>query len=266
MAAESSVFLETYLREIGVHTPVSLLSFGSEQTESRRTAGAETIGQSVEENKMKASVPVSQKGSDPILEGDVVQQDVAVVDSDMKPLHALALDASTCRLCGLVDSRKNVVFGAGNAQADLLFIGETPKQDEDLQGEPFVGAPGQMLERMLSAIGLKRDDVYIMNAIKCSTPNNRDPRPDEVQACALWLDQQLTMIQPKMICLLGKVAAQTVLKTDDTLATLRGHWHEYKAIPVWVTYHPAYLMRSPRQKQKSWQDLMQLSQRFQGLR
>jgi len=242
VAAESPVFLETYLREIGVHTPVSLLSFGSEKTETQSAASVETIEQSVEESKIK--------GSDPIL----------------KTLADLALDASTCRLCGLADSRNKVVFGAGNAQADLLFIGETPKQDEDLQGESFVGAPGQMLERMLSAIGLNRDDVYIMNAIKCSTPNNRDPRPDEVQACALWLDQQLTVIQPKIICLLGKVAAHTVLNTDETLALLRGHWYEYKGIPVWVTYHPAYLMRSPRQKQKSWQDFMQLSQRFQALR
>jgi len=255
-----------------VHTPVSLLSLGTEKiiqtplVEPEQAKAIDPItptGQITPKGQIKPIDQSKQAGQSNqieqtnVLHHKAVLQDVA---ADLKPLQALALDASTCRLCSLADSRKKVVFGAGNAQADLLFIGETPKPDEDLQGEPFVGTPGQMLGRMLSAIGLSRDDVYIVNAIKCSTPNNRDPRPDEVQACKLWLDQQLDIVQPKIICLLGKVAAQTVLDTDETLSALRGRWHEYRGIPVWVTYHPAYLMRSPRQKQKSWQDLRQLSQ------
>jgi len=247
------IFLETYLREIGVHTPVSLLSFGTEKITQTSALQAEQSEQPVQSKPTEPDDALPEKAE---------QQ--AVV-ADLQPLQALALDASTCRLCGLADARQQVVFGAGNAHADLLFVGETPKPDEDLQGEPFVGTPGAMLGRMLLAIGLNRDDVYLINAIKCSTPNNRDPRPDEVQACKLWLDQQLDMIQPKIICLLGKVAAQTVLNSGETLTALRGCWHEYRGIPVWVSYHPSYLMRSPRQKQKSWQDLRQLSQRLQVL-
>jgi len=236
-----------------VHTPVSLLSFGAEKPIQLAALEVEQVELGEQINAVDQA---------PVLHDGVLQQGAV---SDLKPLQALALDASTCRLCGLADARQQVVFGAGNAHADLLFVGETPKPDEDLQGEPFVGTPGTMLGRMLSAIGLNRDDVYLINAIKCSTPNNRDPRPDEVQACKLWLDQQLDMIQPKIICLLGKVAAQTVLNSGETLTALRGCWHEYRGIPVWVSYHPSYLMRSPRQKQKSWQDLRQLSQRLQVL-
>lgn len=236
-----------------MHTPVSLLSFGAEKITQTSALQAEQSEQPVQSKPTEPDDALPEKAE---------QQAVA---ADLQPLQALALDASTCRLCGLADARQQVVFGAGNAHADLLFVGETPKPDEDLQGEPFVGTPGAMLGRMLSAIGLNRDDVYLINAIKCSTPNNRDPRPDEVQACKLWLDQQLDMIQPKIICLLGKVAAQTVLNSGETLTALRGCWHEYRGIPVWVSYHPSYLMRSPRQKQKSWQDLRQLSQRLQVL-
>jgi len=227
---ERKAFLDTYLREIGVHTPVSLLSSGAVQ---RSTVQA-----------------LKSIESDPI---------------DLKTLDILSADASNCRLCGLADTRTNVVFGVGNPQADLVFIGEAPGSDEDIKGEPFVGPTGQLLDRILHAIGLDREKVYIMSTIKCRPPNSRDPKPDEVQACNLWLDQQLNILQPKMICLLGRVAAQTLLQTDATLGSLRGRWHDYQGIPVWVTYHPAYLLRSPRQKQKSWQDMIQLSRRFQTL-
>ena len=180
-----------------------------------------------------------------------------------KTLEDLAQDAATCRLCTLADTRKSVVFGAGHAQAELVFIGEAPGRDEDIQGEPFVGRAGQLLERMLLAMGLSREQVYIMNTIKCRPPNNRDPKADEVAACNLWFEQQLDLLQPKVICLLGRIAAQTVLNTDATLASLRGRWHDYHGIPVWVSYHPAYLLRSPQQKQKSWQDMLVLSERLQ---
>jgi len=235
---ERELFLETYLREIGVHTPVSLLAFGAEKTN-------EHIQPDAKQNN--------------------IAHDLDDAPVSFKTLDALRKDASTCRLCSLADDRTQVVFGIGNAQADLLFIGEAPGQDEDVQGEPFVGRAGQLLDRMLHAVGMDRENVYIMNTIKCRPPNNRDPRPDEVQACNLWFEQQLDIIQPKMICLLGRVAAQTVLNRDETLGALRGDWHDFQGIPVWVTYHPAYLLRSPRQKQKSWQDMMQLKLRFQAL-
>ena len=176
-------------------------------------------------------------------------------------LDELSEKASACRLCALADTRTKVVFGVGNAQADLVFIGEAPGRDEDIRGEPFVGRAGQLLDRMLAGIGLDRQQVYIMNTIKCRPPNNRDPRPDEVEACKLWFDQQLMALQPKVICLLGRVAAQTMLETDAPLGSMRGRWHSYQGIPVWVTYHPAYLLRSPAQKRLSWQDLLILSER-----
>lgn len=179
-----------------------------------------------------------------------------------RDLVALAEDAATCRLCALAETRNSVVFGVGNPDADLVLIGEAPGRDEDLKGEPFVGRAGQLLDRMLHAVGLDRERVYIMNTIKCRPPNNRDPKPDEVAACNLWFEQQLEALQPKMICLLGRVAAQTVLETDATLGSLRGRWHDYRGIPVRVTYHPAYLLRSPQQKRKSWQDLQVLLNRF----
>jgi len=180
-------------------------------------------------------------------------------------LAELAIRASTCRLCALSDTRTQVVFGVGNPNADLVFIGEAPGREEDARGEPFVGPAGQLLDHMLAAIGMDRNQVYIMNTIKCRPPNNRDPKADEVQACNLWFEQQLDLLQPKMICLLGRVAAQTVLGTDAPLGSLRDRWHDYHGIPVWVTYHPAYLLRSPTQKQKSWQDLQAVMAGFQKL-
>ena len=207
---------------------------------------------------------------DTLSAADAGRQDEAVPNGEVSPLvlktlDALSKDASTCRLCSLAETRNQVVFGVGNVQADLLFIGEAPGRDEDIKGEPFVGPAGQLLDRMLYSIGLDRESIYIMNSIKCRPPNNRDPRPDEVQACNLWFEQQLDIVQPKMICLLGRVAAQTLLNSDEPLASLRGRWHDFQGIPVWVTYHPAYLLRSPRQKQKSWQDLVQLNKAFQAL-
>jgi len=230
-----------------VHTPVSLLAFEAEKSSDHKQADA------------VAGVTTDAAVTD--VEAAVMEG----APASFKTLDDLAKDASTCRLCSLADTRNQVVFGVGNPQADLMFIGEAPGQEEDLKGEPFVGRAGQLLDRMLHALKLDREKVYIMNTIKCRPPNNRDPRPDEVQACNLWFDQQLDMVQPKMICLLGRVAAQTILQSDAPLGSLRGRWHDYQGIPVWVTYHPAYLLRSPRQKEKSWQDMRQLQQRIQAL-
>lgn len=224
--SDNDLFLTTYLRELGVHTPVSLL-LNSAPLQAARSA--------------PAACP------DEALPG---------IDLDV-----LSVKAADCRLCALAKSRNKVVFGTGNPHADLLFIGEAPGREEDIQGEPFVGRAGRLLDRMLAGIGLDRQQVYIMNMVKCRPPNNRDPRPEEVEACRLWLDQQLQALQPKVICLLGRVAAQTLLETGSPLGSLRGRWHDYRGIPVRVTYHPAYLLRSPQQKSQSWQDLLFLSER-----
>lgn len=170
----------------------------------------------------------------------------------------LAEQARECRRCALAETRTQVVFGVGDPTADLVLIGEAPGRDEDLKGEPFVGKAGQLLDKMLAAIGLDRSRVYIMNTIKCRPPGNRDPQPDEVAACHDWFVRQLSILQPKVICLLGRVAAQKVLATDAPLRSLRGRWHELDGVPVLVSYHPAYLLRSPAQKRHSWEDLLRL--------
>jgi len=163
-----------------------------------------------------------------------------------------------CRKCQLHQSRTQTVFGVGSKDASLLVIGEAPGRDEDLQGEPFVGRAGQLLNAMLAAIGLQRQQVYIANILKCRPPNNRDPRPEEADACSPWLNQQIALIRPDVILALGRVAAHNLLKTDQSLAELRGRLHAYDGVPLVVSYHPAYLLRQPIAKRKSWQDLITL--------
>ncbi len=174
-------------------------------------------------------------------------------------LAALREQALACRACALAEGRTKVVFGTGCEQPDLVFIGEAPGRDEDVQGEPFVGRAGKLLDRMMAAIGLDRRSVYIMNTVKCRPPGNRDPKPEEIAACRRWFDAQLAALSPKVVCLLGRVAAQSVLETDAPLGALRGRWHDLGGIRVRVTYHPAYLLRSPQQKGRSWEDLLALA-------
>jgi uracil-DNA glycosylase len=182
-------------------------------------------------------------------------------------LAALKAEAADCTACALSATRTQVVFGVGAAHADVVFIGEAPGEQEDLQGEPFVGKAGKLLDRMLAALGWSREsNVYIMNVIKCRPPKNRDPLPQEVAACSRWFDAQWELVQPKVVCLLGRVAAQRVLQSDAPLSSLRGRWHEYRGVPVWVTYHPAYLLRSPGGKGAAWQDLRKLAARVRSLK
>jgi DNA polymerase len=154
-------------------------------------------------------------------------------------------------------TRTQTVFGVGDRRADWLVIGEAPGADEDQQGEPFVGRAGQLLNAMLFAIGLAREQVYIANILKCRPPGNRDPRPEEVVCCEPYLFRQIELIQPKIILAVGRIAAQNLLKTDTPIGKLRGQLHRFGAagIPVVVTYHPAYLLRSPTEKRKAWDDL-----------
>ncbi len=171
--------------------------------------------------------------------------------------EALRQSVAECRLCPLHSTRTQTVFGVGNHAADWLIIGEAPGKDEDLRGEPFVGRAGQLLNAMLRAVGLRREQVYIANILKCRPPNNRDPRPEEVVCCEPYLARQIALVRPRVILALGRIAAQNLLNTDTPIGKLRGTAHRYgdTDIPVVATYHPAYLLRSPLDKRKAWSDL-----------
>ncbi len=164
-------------------------------------------------------------------------------------------DLGDCRRCKLHAGRANIVFGVGNPNAELVFVGEGPGADEDRLGEPFVGAAGQLLDKMIAAMGLARSDVYICNVVKCRPPGNRNPEPDEIAACSPFLRQQIGAIRPKVIVGLGKFAAQFLANDTTPITRLRGRWLEYEGIPLMPTFHPAYLLRSPGEKGKAWEDL-----------
>jgi DNA polymerase len=157
------------------------------------------------------------------------------------------------------------VFGEGNPGAKLVFIGEAPGRDEDLQGEPFVGQAGQLLNKIIQAIQLRREEVYIANIIKCRPPENRNPEPDEIAACEPFLIKQLQVIRPRLICALGAFAAQTLLKTEEKISSLRGNFHEYQGIPLMPTYHPAYLLRNPSRKREVWEDMKKIKKEYDRL-
>ncbi len=170
-------------------------------------------------------------------------------------LENLKNETTGCQKCSLSKTRTNLVFGVGNPHAELMFVGEAPGRDEDQQGEPFVGRAGQLLTKIIEAIGMKRTDVYIANVLKCRPPGNRGPLPDEIELCTPYLTKQIDIIKPKVLCALGTFASQTLLNTKAPVGTLRGRFHEYQGIPMMVTYHPAYLLRNPNDKAKVWEDI-----------
>jgi len=181
--------------------------------------------------------------------------------------QALQQQVSVCTKCVLHQGRTQTVFGSGNENAEWMLIGEAPGSEEDKQGKPFVGKAGQLLTSMLKSIGLDREQVFIANIVKCRPPNNRDPELAEVVACEDYLRQQIAWIKPRIIIALGRVAAQNLLKSDTPIGKMRGNLYEYPElnIPVVVTYHPAYLLRSPKEKQKSWQDLQAAMKLYKGI-
>jgi DNA polymerase len=160
-----------------------------------------------------------------------------------------------CLKCGLGNTRTNFVFGVGNPKADVMFVGEAPGADEDAQGEPFVGRAGQLLNKILAAVELKREDVYICNILKCRPPNNRDPEPTEMELCTPYLYKQISLIQPKFIICLGRIAAQWLLQTNGTLGSMREKIHDFRGTKLIVTYHPAALLRNPNWKRPAWEDM-----------
>jgi len=185
---------------------------------------------------------------------------VAASGADVSALDWQALEArvAACTRCSLHETRTRTVFGVGHRQADWMIIGEAPGQEEDRRGEPFVGRAGHLLDEMLRAVGLDRQSVFIANILKCRPPNNRDPSQDEAASCRDYLDRQIELVSPRLILAVGRIAAQHLLGTDAPVGRLRGRRHTLgaSALPVIVTYHPAYLLRSPSQKRKAWQDLV----------
>ena len=189
----------------------------------------------------------------PVTEAAPANPEIATLD-----WAALAQEVSACRRCGLHQGRTQTVFGVGNRDADWMIVGEAPGQEEDRKGEPFVGRAGQLLNAMLLALGQPRERVFIANILKCRPPNNRDPSAEEAAACAPFLARQIELVAPRIILCVGRIAAQNLLGTATPIGKLRGQRHAWgpRQIPVVVTYHPAYLLRSPGEKRRAWQDLL----------
>lgn len=240
MSSELTAHLQ-YFAELGV-TGVS--RDPAWRTRSGATAGA---------------APAPQAAAD-ALPADRPVAPAAAAGTDLPPAEALAAlkdeIGPQCRRCKLCDlGRRQVVFGVGNPKARLMFVGEAPGEDEDRQGEPFVGRAGQLLTKIIEAISLSRDQVYIANVIKCRPPGNRNPEPDEVQTCEPFLFRQIAIVQPRVIVALGKFAAQCLLRTTEPITRLRGREFEYRGATLIPTFHPAYLLRNPPAKREVWEDM-----------
>ena len=195
---------------------------------------------------------------------------VSLPSSEMEPekptrsqvltLEEVRKELGDCKRCKLHQTRRTIVFGEGNEKATLMFIGEGPGYDEDVQGRPFVGRAGQLLTKIIQSINLQREEVYIANIIKCRPPQNRNPEPDEIQSCNPFLRKQIQVIQPKIICALGTFSAQTLLKTETKITALRGKFYDLEGIKVIPTYHPAFLLRNPDKKREVWEDMKKIAE------
>ncbi len=233
-----------------------------ERVEPVRAAGevagnAEAIEEAMEDEVMsgpadvEAGAPAAAPSGAPLAAADA--------------LVAIREDIGDCTRCKLHTlGRKNIVFGVGNPDADLMFVGEAPGADEDVQGIPFVGRAGQLLTKIIESIGLSRDEVYIANVIKCRPPQNRNPEPDEVETCEPFLFRQIDAIQPKVIVALGKFAAQTLLRSPDPISRLRGRTYSYRGATLMPTFHPAYLLRNPSSKREVWEDMKRVRALLNG--
>jgi DNA polymerase len=215
-----------------------------------------------------------EEGLEPVLQAaaetapdaeDSLPSPISMVQDKPTALKAIREDIGDCTRCRLHQGRTKLVFGVGNVNADIMFVGEGPGADEDAQGEPFVGRAGQLLNNMISAMGIKREDVYIANIVKCRPPGNRTPEKDECDTCSPFLMRQIEVVKPKVIVALGAVAAKNLLAINDSMANLRGRWYDFRGSKLLVTYHPAYLLRDPRQKKEAWKDL-QMVMKFLGLK
>ena len=195
-----------------------------------------------------AAPPVEANGQMGCQASSAVEESLTVIRADL----------GDCQRCGLAASRTQIVYGTGHQNARLVLVGEAPGRDEDLKGEPFVGEAGRLLDRILLAMGMRREEVYICNVLKCRPPGNRDPLPEEVATCENFLIRQIAAIRPEVIVGLGRFAVQTLLKTKVSISQLRGEWQKYQGIPMMPTYHPAYLLRNPEGKRDVWEDMKEV--------
>ena len=211
-----------------------------------------------------ASVPPPPHSDAPAARGAPPTARVAPAELAARQAELAEIEqrVSVCTRCRLSEGRTRTVFGSGNAAAELMFIGEGPGAEEDKQGLPFVGRAGELLSRIVQAIEMRREDVYIANVVKCRPPGNRDPQPDEVIACRGYLERQIELIQPRVIVALGRIAAQTLLGNEDPIGRMRGRWFKVLGVPTMVTYHPAALLRNPALKRPTWEDMQQVRDRL----
>lgn len=222
-------------------------------------------GASVSKPEAKPSIakPTAVVAETSLLAPEVAQSPNLSRDERIAALSVIQSEVAGCTRCKvLADTRTQTVFGVGNPEARICFFGEAPGADEDRQGEPFVGRAGQLLNKMITACGLKREEVYILNVLKCRPPENRNPLPNEVTNCRGYFERQLDIIRPEIICCLGAVAAQSLLQTEVTIGKLRRKFHDHRGIPVICTYHPAYLLRNPAAKVDAWEDLKMMMRRL----
>jgi uracil-DNA glycosylase family 4 len=185
--------------------------------------------------------------------------------AEPESLEAFRQSICDCTRCGLAATRTQFVFGSGNQNAGIMFVGEAPGAEEDRSGQPFVGAAGQLLTKIIEAMGLSRESVYICNILKCRPPNNRDPQPDEIAQCEPYLKRQIELVRPRVLCTLGRFAAQTLLRSDQSMGRLREGTHHYEGIPLVATYHPAALLRNPQWKKPTWEDVKKVRRFFDGV-
>jgi DNA polymerase len=255
-------------------TPDELARLARQHLDSLRSAGVEWLPAAPEPagaaEPSPAPAPPAAAAAPPVIDSEIqreilfqVESSGATPDQRRHELTVLAERVSTCTRCkDLASTRTQTVFGVGPVDAELCFIGEAPGADEDRKGEPFVGAAGQLLNRIIAACGLKREDVYICNILKCRPPGNRLPLPNEAQNCREYLERQLELVRPRYLCALGACAAQNLLGSTLSIGRLRGRFHDYRGTPVLCTYHPAFLLRNPAAKKDVWEDMKKLLARM----
>jgi uracil-DNA glycosylase len=242
----------SFYRELGIY------DFYRRETRALITEDGSEYPETVPQPELREEIPrnVATAASVPEENLFAVPKPEAKITDPARTLRAIREDLGDCTRCRLhQQGRKQIVFGVGNPSAELMFIGEAPGADEDQQGEPFVGRAGQLLNNMIKAMGLRREDVYIANIIKCRPPGNRTPERDECETCSPFLMRQIEAIRPKAIVALGAVAAKTLLAINAPMSEFRGHWYDFRGTRLAVTYHPAFLLRDPRQKKETWKDL-----------
>lgn len=252
------------LRGFGWSAP-AFLRAGSALESSRESDAAPPASRRVSQAPLPdAPVPAAAFGESPLPCAPLLAAGAAPLEREAKlaVLEPLRQEVQRCERCVLSKTRRQAVFGTGDVNARVFFVGEGPGFDEDRLGEPFVGKAGQLLDKIIHAMGLAREEVYIGNVVKCRPPNNRTPDPHEVASCRGYLEQQIETVRPEVIILLGVVASHTLLDTTLSLGRLRGRFHDYRGIPCMPTYHPAYLLRSPAEKRKTWEDIQQVMARL----